>query len=140
MSSQAEAPIRKFYELMSRGLSADGVIADLEALLHPDVEYVNPPDAVEPGTRRGIAGWRTAVASTLEGLGSTPTFEIEEFVARGDLVFSRVSIRTGGTASGVEVAGPTIATVWTVREGLVRRFEWHWDPAVARAIFEDATS
>ena len=30
------------------------------ALMDPDIEYVNPPYAVEPGTRRGYRGFATA--------------------------------------------------------------------------------
>jgi ketosteroid isomerase-like protein len=36
-------------------------------LLDPDIEYVNPPDAVEPGTRRGLEEFERATAKTMEG-------------------------------------------------------------------------
>ncbi len=71
-----------------------------------------------------------------QGLGPAATAEIEELRERGELVFVRSSLRTGGTASGVEVGGRAIAAVWTVRDGLIRRFEWRWKAEDALAIFE----
>ena len=138
MSGDAEAVVRRVYELFTRAMSVDAAFAELQSLLHPDAEYVNPPDAVEPGTRRGVDGWRAALSSTADGLGQDAKFVMKEVVERGDHVFALVSLRTGGTASGVEVDGPTIGTVWTVRDGLVRRFEWCWKPEEARAIFDSA--
>jgi ketosteroid isomerase-like protein len=133
---EGEAVVRRYYEVLNRGGSAESAIAELEPLLHPDAEYVSPPDAVEPGTRRGTEGWRAALESMRHGLGVAARLQPEAFVERGDRVFARLSIRTGGTASGVEVDGPTIGMVWTVREGRVSRLEWRWDPDDARAIFE----
>jgi ketosteroid isomerase-like protein len=136
MAGEAEAVVRRVYDMFTRAMSVDAAFAEFQTLLHPDAEYVNPPDAVEPGTRRGIDGWRAALSSTAEGLGQDASFEVKELVERGERVFALVSLRTGGTASGVEVDGPTIGTVWTVRDGLVCRFVWCWKPEDARAIFD----
>lgn len=136
MAGEAAALVRRFYDEMYRRRSVENAFDTLETLLHPDAEYVNPPDAVEPGTRRGIEGWRAAIESTMAGLGADASFKEEALVERGDRVFALVSLRTGGTASGVHVDGPTIGTVWTVRDGLIYRFEWFWRPEEARAVFE----
>jgi ketosteroid isomerase-like protein len=136
VASEAETVVRRFYEAFASGWPIEEVVAELEPALHPDAEYVNPSDAVEPGTRRGIAGFRGAVESIAEGLGREAKFTVDELHERGDRVFVILSIRTGGTVSGVEVAGPTIGAVWTVQDGLVRRLEWCWNPADARVIFE----
>jgi len=135
-SGTGEALVRRFYEILSGGQAADAAMRDLEPLLHPDAEYVNPPDALEPGVRRGLDGWRSVLAGTLEGLGQAARFDLEELVDRGDRVLVLISLRTGGTASGVEVAGPTIGAVMTIEDGLIRRFEWRWKPEDARALFE----
>ena len=71
-----------------------------------------------------------------DGLGAEATFEVLEMATRGEKVFVASRIRTG-TERGVEVAGPTLGIVYTLREGLLRRFEWRWDPEEARALFED---
>jgi ketosteroid isomerase-like protein len=136
VASDAETVVRRFYEAFSQGRPLEEIVTELEPFVHPEVEYVNPHDAVEPGVRRGVAGWRAAVAGIVEGLGQEAKFTIEELHERGDQVLVILSIRTGGTVSGVEVAGPTIGAVWTVRDGLVRRLEWCWDPDDARALFE----
>jgi hypothetical protein len=52
MSQQNVELVRRIYE--------DGLLdRDPERVVHefatPDIEYVNPPEAVEPGTRRGPA-------------------------------------------------------------------------------------
>lgn len=136
MAGESERVVRRLYDAFNGGGSADELMADLEPLLHPDVEYVNPPDAMEPGTRRGPDGWRGVVESMRQGLGPAATAELEELRERGDLVFVRASLRTGGTASGVEVGGPALGALFTVQDGLVRRFEWRWNAEDALAIFE----
>lgn len=136
MASEAETVVRGFYDAFSRGRPIDEVSAEFAPFLHPDAEYVNPPDAVEPGTRRGISEFRGALEGIAEGLGQEAKFTVDELEERGDRVLVILSIRTGGTVSGVEVAGPTIGAVWTVHDGLVRRLQWCWNPDDARAIFE----
>ncbi len=136
MASEGERIVRQMYAAFNQPGSLEETLAMVEPLLHPDTEYVNPPDAVEPGTRRGAAGWRAVLESQRTGLGPAATAELDELVVRGDRVFVRSSLRTGGGASGVEVDGPTIGGVWTIRDGLIRRFEWRWDAEEARALFE----
>jgi ketosteroid isomerase-like protein len=128
--------VRRFYEALDQGTSVREVASRINPLLHPEAEYVNPPDALEPGTHQGPAGWSDVLESVLEGLGETATFKVRELVEEGDRVFVTIALRTGGTASGVQVAGPTIGAVWTLEDGLLRRFEWFWDPADARARFD----
>ena len=40
------------FEVMNRKESADAVMAELEELMDPEIEWVNPEDAIESGTRR----------------------------------------------------------------------------------------
>jgi ketosteroid isomerase-like protein len=53
---------RRLYEAWSR-LEVPGP-ADL---LDPDIEYVNPPGAIEPGVRRGLEEFSAAVQRVFEG-------------------------------------------------------------------------
>jgi len=91
-------------------------------LLDPDIEYVNPPNAMEPGVRRGLEAFAQAVANTLEGWESWK-MELEDMTASGDDVAVVVRYRARGRSSGVEVEGRESA-LWTVRDGRVVRYAW----------------
>src|SRR5262245_33686110 len=51
----------------------------------PDIEYVNPPQAVEPGTRHGHEGIRDVLEKQWELLGDA-RFEVAELYERDDEV------------------------------------------------------
>jgi len=93
-----------------------------EHLLDSDIEYVNPPDAVEPGVRRGLEAFAQAVAKTLEGWESWG-MELEDMRSQGDDVVVVVRYRARGRSSGIEVRGRESA-LWTVRDGRVVRYAW----------------
>jgi ketosteroid isomerase-like protein len=91
-------------------------------LLDPDVEWVNPPEAVEPGTRKGIDAFRTAaesVADTFEGA----SVDIEEFFDAGNRVVVIATLRGRGRGSGADVERRQ-GYVWTLRDGKAIRFQW----------------
>lgn len=94
-----------------------------------EIEYVNPPGAVEPGTRRGVAAFSGAVEKVFEGWETWET-EPEEFTAVGDQVAVMVRYRARGRASGVELEGRESA-LWTLRNGKVMRYAWFHEPADA---------
>ena len=93
----------------------------LEALTD-DVEWVNPPVAVEPGTRRGAVGFNEAIASIYEGWEDS-RFEPEEVLASGEDVVALGELRARGRAVGLEVRREH-AQVWTFRAGRVARMRW----------------
>lgn len=96
--------------------------ADLMAQLsHLDVEYVNSPTAVEPGTRRGLAEVQRVAQKQWEILGDTDQ-EIESLERRGGVILtlSRVTRRMPGSDARVEVK---VLMAWTVRAGKVARME-----------------
>jgi ketosteroid isomerase-like protein len=64
MASNAEV-VREIY----RRAEGDGRFPD--ELLDDDVEWVNPPDAVETGTRRGRDAFHAALQSTGEAFDRT---------------------------------------------------------------------
>ncbi len=98
-------------------------------LLDDEIEYVNPPRAVEPGTRRGLSEFERAVQKVLEGW-ETWQMEPERYIERGDRVAVEVTYRARARGSGVEVEGRESA-LWTVRSGKVIRYEWFHDAADA---------
>jgi ketosteroid isomerase-like protein len=98
-------------------------------LLHPDIEWVNPSYALEPGTRAGIE----AFTSITEGLDDTITafrMDIERLIDAGDRVVAIATMRGKGSASGVEVERRHSA-IWTIRDGKAVRFQWFYQPEEA---------
>jgi ketosteroid isomerase-like protein len=94
-----------------------------------EIEYVNPAEAVEPGTRRGVAAFATAVEGVFQGW-ETWQAEPELFRQAGDRVAVAVRYRARGRESGVEIEGRESA-LWTVRGGKVVRYAWFSRPAEA---------
>ncbi len=130
--------MRRVTEVLNTCESVDEAIATgVEDLWDPEIEFVNPEDALERGTRRGVEGMRTVLENLLEGAGTGATVELEELEERGDRVFScgRIHARS---PSGAEAVSPLLGTVYTFRDGRILRIEWHNDVDRARAIFEQA--
>jgi len=98
-------------------------------LLHPEIQWANPPEAVEPGTRRGIEAFADAartVAETFRGV----RVEIERLIDAGERVVVIATLRGRGRGSGADVERRQ-GYVWTIRDGKAVRFEWFNDPAKA---------
>jgi ketosteroid isomerase-like protein len=127
---------RRMMEIVNSSESPGEAMEALEPHLHPEIEYVNPPDAIEGGTRRGHAGMRLMFENFFAGAGANATTDIEEVEGRGDraLVVGRPHLR--GESSGVDVLGPEVGMIFTVRDGLILRIEWHFDVDGVRARFE----
>jgi uncharacterized protein len=119
MSAENVELVRTIYRLWSAGESARHLIAR-------ELEYVNPENAVEAGTRVG----RGALASVREVY---PDFRVdpERFVDAGDEVVV-IGVARGTAASGLEAQWRQ-GYVWTVRDGLAVRFRWFNDPREALA-------
>jgi len=136
MAGSCEEIVRRTCEVMNRSESVDAVMAELEELMDPEIEWVNPEDAIESGTRKGLAGMRTALENFYEGAGGGATWELEEVQERGERVFTRARLHVKGASSGAEAVGPPIGAVSTIRDGRVIRVGWHFDPHEAFAEFE----
>jgi ketosteroid isomerase-like protein len=95
-------------------------------LLDPEVEWVNPPEAVETGTRSGVDAFAAAAASveaTFEGA----SVQIDEMLDAGDRVVITATLRGRGRASGADVERRQ-GYVWTLRDGKAVRFQWFNEP------------
>jgi uncharacterized protein len=121
MTAENIEVVRRVYESWSRG----DVPGPVE-LLDPDVEYVNPGGAIEPGTRRGIAEFTGAVGKTLEAWEHWRV-EPQRVEAVGDQVVAVVRYQARGRGSGIEIEG-TESSLWTLRDGKVIRYEWFHGP------------
>ena|SRR5215212_2842095 len=91
-------------------------------LLTEDAEWVNPHDAVEPGTRRGAESFNAAIASVFATWDDVH-FETERVLEQGDDVVALGVLRGQLHASGMEVEGPH-GQIWTFRDGRVARMRW----------------
>jgi ketosteroid isomerase-like protein len=84
-----------------------------------DIEYVNPPEAVDPGIRRGRAEVILALRRARQSSASY-RHELHELFDLGDTVVAAVS-RHAGPQSRSEIQEE--AHTWTFRDGEVVRFE-----------------
>lgn len=99
--------------------------AELLALADPDVEYVNPPYAVEPGVRRGTAAVADAMRAFAE-VWEESRHELRELYDCGDVVVADVRWYTRSRAGESELVNAEAHT-WTLRAGRIVRFEWGQD-------------
>jgi ketosteroid isomerase-like protein len=125
VSSQHNAEVvRRFYDAWAK----DQFPGPVE-LMDPEIEYVNPAEAVEPGTRRGVRAFTQAVEKLLQSWEYWRA-DIEEIEPLGDQVAVVVRYRTRGRGSGIDVEGRESA-LWTLRGGKVVRYEWFKRPEEA---------
>jgi ketosteroid isomerase-like protein len=95
-------------------------------LLDPEIEYVNPEGAIEPGTRHGIDEFISAAERVFEGWAEW-RMEPERFEAVGNQVAVVLRYSARGRSSGVEVEGRESA-LWTLHDGRVVRYAWFQKP------------
>jgi ketosteroid isomerase-like protein len=97
----------------------------LLGLATPDIEYVNPPDAVEPGVRRGPVEVVRAMRAFGE-VWESSRHELHELFDCGDVVVAAVSWYTRSRGSHTDLVQEE-AHSWSLREGRIARFEWGRD-------------
>jgi len=121
MSQENVEVIRRVYEAWARD--------DLPGPAHlfdSEIEYINPPSAVEPGIRHGLAAFSQAVRDSFEGW-DTWEIEAERLIPAGERVAVVLRYRAHWRASGVDVEAHESA-LWTVRDGKIVRYEWFHGP------------
>jgi ketosteroid isomerase-like protein len=124
MSQENLTIVRAIHEALARGESPATL-----GLLHPDIEYVNPPGAVEPGTRRGIAAYEDAMRSMHESFEDV-RIDVREIKDVGDQVVVLATFIARGRSSGAQRQHDD-GYVWTVRDGKAVSFQWFNDQAEA---------
>jgi len=118
MSQENVEIVQRIYANWREGTSARSFIAE-------DVEYVNPPDAVEPGVRIGRAAFRGIMDSY-----DDVTVEPERYIDAGDDVVVIARVRAKGRGSGFPINWHH-GYVWTIRGGQAVRFRWFNRPKEA---------
>ena len=91
----------------------------------PDIEYVNPSYAVEPGIRHGPAEVARALRRAHE-LFASPRYVIKELFDQGDSVVADLRFYAHGRGSDSAAVQEEVHT-WTLRDGRIARFEWGRD-------------
>src|SRR5919108_2739600 len=116
---------RENVELVRR-IYSDGLFdRDPDRLVHDfataDIEWVNPPEAVEPGIRRGRAQVAQAMRSSSEMFDSR-RHEVRELFDCEDAVVAAIRFCASIGGSGAELVQEEAHT-WTFRDGRIVRFE-----------------
>ncbi|HSD22712.1 MAG TPA: nuclear transport factor 2 family protein [Solirubrobacterales bacterium] len=125
MSEQNVEIVRHLYEsgLMDRDPE------ELLKLATPDVEYVNPPYAVEPGVRRGLVAVAKAMRRFAEPWEES-RHELQELYDCGEQVVAAVSWHIRSRGSVRDLVNEEAHT-WTFDKGRIARFEWGQDLGTA---------
>src|SRR5918997_1835453 len=116
---------RENVEIVQSGFHAlaRGDFKSFFSVLDDGVEWVNPPYAVEPGTRRGTAEFREALGRMRATWGDI-RLEVDEVVDAGEAVVIVTGRWTGeGAGSGVQLENK-FSSLLTLRDGKVIRYEW----------------
>ena len=122
MSQENVELVRRIYEEGRIYQDPEWLVDELGT---PDIEYVNPSYAVEPGVRRGRAEVARALRRAHE-LFASPRYAIRQLFDAGDAVVADLSFYAHGRGSESEAVQHEVHT-WTLRDGRVARFEWGRD-------------
>jgi ketosteroid isomerase-like protein len=118
--------VRRLYQAWQR--DGYGVVPEL---MDPEIEFVNPAYAVEPGTRHGYDGF-AAAARSLASVYSDYQVTAVQFFDVGERVAVRATVSTRSEGLGVPIEAER-GYVFDFRGGKVIRFAWFSDPAEALA-------
>lgn len=125
MSRENVEVVRRIYE---EGLYGRDPTRLLDEFATSDIEYVNPPEAVEPGVRRGRAEVEQAIRA--HDAFDSYRYELHELFDAGDSVVAALSFHARTRGSANEVLQREAHT-WSFREGKIVRIEWGRDLVVA---------
>ena len=121
MSAENIELVRALYEAWNRPDGNEDVIG----FLSDDFEFVNPGNAVEPGTRHGHAGWGQAMRS-LDAAFHEFRHEPGEMRDLGDRVLCFITFVARTTADSVAFRQDE-QQLWTLRDGKAARLQWFHD-------------
>jgi ketosteroid isomerase-like protein len=121
--------VRRLYEAWKR--DGFGVVPELMA---DDIEYVNPPYAVEPGVRHGHDGFAEAARNlhSVYGDYDVTAAEVREL---GDRVAVTAHVSTSSKGNAIRIDTER-GYLFHVREGRITRFAWFNRPEEAIAELE----
>jgi ketosteroid isomerase-like protein len=126
MSDENVEIVRRIYAERLIDQDPEGLVDELAA---PEIENVNPPDAVEPGIRRGPTEVVRALRRAHE-LFASPRYVLRELLDGGETVVAVLSFYAHGRGSENEAVQEEVHT-WSLSDGRITRFEWGRDRAKA---------
>jgi ketosteroid isomerase-like protein len=126
MSEQNVEIVRRLYEAWQR--DGFGVVPDL---MDPDIEWVNPPNAIEPGTRRGYDGFAAAARAFTSVYRESRVIEAT-FHDAGETIVVGATMASRSRGSEIPIRARR-GYVFELRDGRVIRFGWFNDAAEALA-------
>ena len=126
MSQENVETVRRLYEVWNGPDPPEALLA----FYAEDFEYVNPANAVEPGVRHGHEGALAAQAN-LDAAFEQYEHDPGELVDLGDRVLAWTTFRASARNAGLRYEQAE-AQIWTLRDGLITRFEWFHDRDEAR--------
>jgi ketosteroid isomerase-like protein len=126
MSQENVDVVTRLYEAWQR--DGFGVVAEL---MDPTIEWVNPPDAIEPGTRTGLDAFASA-ASSFTSVFPDPSVTAVKIYDAGERIAVRATMSSRSVGSEVPISAER-GYLFDVRDGKVVRFAWFNDPAEALA-------
>jgi ketosteroid isomerase-like protein len=128
MSDSPAGLIERFFATINdgveRGEDVDEIVARVADWVDPQLEYVNPPEAIEGGTRHGLDGLVTVAKNSREA--GIHRWEARDVTAGGDRVACRVRLYMVGASSGVETQRESSALA-TIGDGRISKIEWFFD-------------
>src|SRR5215212_544690 len=128
MSESPVGLIERFFAAINdgvaRGEDVDQIVARVADWVDPQLEYVNPPDAIEGGTRHGLDGLAAVATNSREA--GIHRWEARDVTAEGDTVACRVRLYMVGTSSGAETQRESSALA-TIRDWRITKLEWFFD-------------
>src|SRR3954452_18202984 len=117
MSEENLETIRRLVDAWNRQ-DQDGMLA----LTDPDIEYVNGPNAIEPGTRRGHDAMVVVLRKQWEDTPGDVRQEIDRFHDRGDEILSEGRLSRPMPGSDDRISTPVLMS-WKIRDGKLIRLE-----------------
>ncbi|HXQ29676.1 MAG TPA: nuclear transport factor 2 family protein [Gemmatimonadales bacterium] len=124
MSQENVEIVRSLYEAWQR--DGFGVVPEL---MDPDIEWVNPPYAVEPGTRHGYDEFAAAAQAVLNVYGDYRVSAIQAYDT-GDRVAVRARVAARSKGNDIPIDAER-GYVFDLRNGKVIRFAWFNNPVEA---------
>jgi len=103
-----------------------GDVDELAAQAHPDVLFVNPPYALEPGVRHGVDGFKKAIHNMLEAFEEL-RFDSERVIDLGDRVVGFGTWSARGRGSRYAFEPVPYAFIVELEDDRVIRYEWFND-------------
>jgi ketosteroid isomerase-like protein len=103
-----------------------GDLDTIVELCDPDVTFVNPAGALEPGTREGKHGLRAGLGAILDVFEDLQ-FAYERVVELDDRMLLTGTFTARGRGSGVLLDPAPFAILIDMRDSRMVRFEWFLD-------------